>query len=146
MDHETPGLDAEAARNALARSSRAEGAGQDAARRSLWRHCAAAALGSVMCLLVVGALNRWVGGTVARALLTAVSIGAVVAVVSTRLELEQVRAVVSGRRKSGVAIGGVLVFALAAGAGPDQPLAYPVGAAALLAYWLVAAWWLTRGR
>jgi hypothetical protein len=146
MADEALGTDAQAARTALDRSSRAAAAGRQASHRSLWLHCLATALGSTACLLAIGAVDHWGKGVWLRALLNGLLVGALAGLVVWTLQRQRVRAAVTRRQKSALALGGILAFAVPAGAGPASVPAYAVGAAGIFAFWLCAAWWLTRDR
>ena len=139
-------IDPRAARDALARSGQAGADGRRAARRAIRRDFLALGVAFTGCLLANGAVHRWVDGTAFRALINAAFVALLVALATQTMARTPVRARLARGRLVAVLAGGVLVFAIPMGLSWDFALAYPLGAAAIMAYWSGAAWWLTRDR
>jgi hypothetical protein len=139
-------VEAAEAEQALALSERGRLAGEAAARQYVRRYLIG--FGGLLSgwLCVIAATATWLdsAGELWRALATGVSAGLVAGAVLLPARAAPVR--VQLRTRIPMVAGGVLLFALPAGYGAEQPLIALAAAPVVFGYWTACAWWLSRAR
>jgi hypothetical protein len=131
-------IDEGRARGALAAAEHARAAGRQDARRWARRYLlgfGAAAAGSV---LAVWAVSPWVSSA-----WWGVWYAGFVVLFAVWLRRQLVRAVPRRTQVVTILVWSV-VFGFTMAVGIDEPVAYPIGAAAGFAVWATAAWWVGR--
>ena len=136
------------AREALALSARAGGAGEAAARRYLRRYLLGIGVLLAGWLGVIIAVSSWLEtvGSLWRAVAVGGSVGLLAAVALLPARAEPVRARVAGSLWMPVVAGGAAVFAVPAAVAADRPALALAGVPFVFGYWAVCAWRWPRER